>query len=197
MSESTTTAADLSKFRAYKSLDELSMTPGEARFEKIRMTSGFVLAPLVAAIMLWLPIDLPWNQRALATAFLFTIVLWLTEAIPIPIASLAGVTLMIVLGVAPAGDVLSAFGNTIVLLYLGAFFISQALLKHGLAQRIAYTILATKWVGNSITRLIIAMGVVTCWSRRPGRRSPSSSGRRSLSPSRYRSSSPWSCSSFA
>ncbi|SDE17172.1 SLC13 family permease [Glycomyces harbinensis] len=152
----------LEQFRAYRTIDESGMTPGEARFERRRQTIGLFAGPLVAAVILLLPLDLPWNQQALAAVFALTVVFWLTEAIPIPASSLLGVALMIVLGVAPANEVLSSFGNTIVLLYLGAFFLSQALLKHGLAQRVAFSILATRWVGNSITRLIIAIGVVTC-----------------------------------
>ncbi|MCD0443078.1 DASS family sodium-coupled anion symporter [Glycomyces sp. A-F 0318] len=152
----------LEQFRAYRPIDESGMTEGEARFERRRQTIGLFAGPLAAVVLLLLPLDLPWNQQALAAVFTLTVVFWLTEAIPIPAAALLGVALMIVLGVAPAGDVLSSFGNTIVLLYLGAFFLSQALLKHGLAQRVAFSILATRWVGNSITRLIIAIGVVTC-----------------------------------
>lgn len=149
-------------FRGYKSIGEGSMTPAEERFERRRQSLGFLLAPLLGAAVLFAPLGLPWNQQALAAAFVFTMILWLTEAVPIPIASLLGVALMILLGVAPAGDVLSSFGSTIVLLYLGAFFLAQALLKHGVAQRIAYSVLGSRIVGDSVVRVVIAFGAVTC-----------------------------------
>ncbi len=154
--------ASLDMFKAYKSLDEQAMTEAEARFERRRQTTGLILAPLLGALLLLVPMGLPWNQQALAASFVFTMVLWLTEAIPIPVSSLLGVALMIVLGVAPSGDVLSSFGNTIVLLYLGAFFLAQALLKHGVAQRLAYSVLGSRLVGDSVTRMIVAFGAVTC-----------------------------------
>ncbi|MFJ6538440.1 SLC13 family permease [Paenarthrobacter sp. NPDC091711] len=154
--------ADLEKFRAYKPIDESTMTAGEARFERWRQTLGLFLGPVACVAVMMLPLGIPWEQQALAGVFMLTIIYWLSEAIPIPAASLLGLALMIVVGVAPAGDILRSFGNSIVLLYLGAFFLSQALLKHGLAQRVAFSILATKWVGNSITRLLIAIGAVTC-----------------------------------
>ncbi|MBK1783604.1 DASS family sodium-coupled anion symporter [Prauserella sp. ASG 168] len=137
------------------------MTEAEAKFERRRQTSGLVLGPLVALLLLVLPLDLPWNQQALAAVFAFTVIFWLTEAMPIPATSLLSVALMVVLGVNGADDVLSSFGNTIVLLYLGAFFLSQGLLKHGLAERAAYVVLASRWVGNSVIRVIVAVGVVT------------------------------------
>jgi len=155
-------SASLDMFRAYKSLGEQAFTPAEERFERRRQTAGFILAPIVLVGLLIAPLGLPWNQQALAAAFAFTIVLWLTEAIPIPVASLLGVALMILIGVAPAGEVLSAFGNTIVLLYLGAFFLAQGLLKHGVAQRLAYSVLGSRIVGDSVIRAIAAFGLVTC-----------------------------------
>ncbi|TCP39055.1 sodium-dependent dicarboxylate transporter 2/3/5 [Tamaricihabitans halophyticus] len=154
--------AGLEQFRAYRGIDELSMTEGEARFERRRQTTGLVLGPVAGLLLLLLPLGLPWNQQALAAVFVFTVVFWLTEAIPIPATALLSVALMVALGVGPADEVLSSFGSTIVLLYLGAFFLSQALLKHGLAERAAYAVLASRWVGNSVTRVIIAIGVVTC-----------------------------------
>ncbi|WBU37091.1 SLC13 family permease [Homoserinibacter sp. YIM 151385] len=160
MSEQKT--ASLEMFRAYKSIGDQAMTPAEERFERRRQTSGLILAPLLGAVMLFAPLDLPWNQQSLAAVFIFTMVLWLTEAIPIPIASLLGVALMILFGVAPANEVLASFGNTIVLLYLGAFFLAQALLKHGVAQRIAYSVLGSRVVGDSVVKMIVAFGAVTC-----------------------------------
>ncbi|MET4431308.1 DASS family sodium-coupled anion symporter [Mycolicibacterium sp. 624] len=154
--------SDLEQFRAYRRVDESTVSAAEARFDRRRQTIGLIAGPVVAILVLVLPLDLPWNQQALAGVFAFTVIFWLSEAIPIPATSLLSVALMVVLGVAPADDVLSSFGSTIVLLYLGAFFLAQALLKHGLAERAAYVVLAARWVGNSVTRVIIAVGIVTC-----------------------------------
>ncbi|PRY02485.1 SLC13 family permease [Allonocardiopsis opalescens] len=154
--------AGLEQFQAYRGIDESAMTAAEARFERRRQLTGLVAGPLAAVLLLVLPLDLPWNQQALAAVFVFTVVFWLTEAIPIPATSLLSVALMVVLGVGGADEVLSSFGDTIVLLYLGAFFLSQALLKHGLAERAAYMVLAARWVGSSVPRVVIAVGVVTC-----------------------------------
>ncbi|MEO3750981.1 DASS family sodium-coupled anion symporter [Streptomyces sp. B6B3] len=154
--------AGLEQFKAYRGLDASRLSKAEARFERRRQTAGFVAGPAVALLLLCLPLDLPWNQQALAAVFAFTVIFWLTEAIPIPATALLSVALMVVLNVGSADEVLGSFGDTIVLLYLGAFFISQALLKHGLAERAAYTMLASRWVGDSVVRVIFAVGFVTC-----------------------------------
>jgi solute carrier family 13 (sodium-dependent dicarboxylate transporter), member 2/3/5 len=152
----------LEQFGAYRGLDASTMTEAEARFERRRQNAGLIVGPLAAVLLLVLPLGLPWNQQALAAVFVFTVIFWLTEAIPIPATALLSVGLMVVLGVGSADDVLSSFGDTIVLLYLGAFFLAQALLKHGLAERAAYAVLASRWVGDSVIRVVAAVGVVTC-----------------------------------
>src|SRR3712207_4947383 len=70
----------------YKTLDEQRevLTPAEQRFEKARQTIGLVLGPIVFLIMYLVPLPLEQNQQTLAAILAFTIVYWLSEAIPIP-----------------------------------------------------------------------------------------------------------------
>ena len=90
------------------------------------------------------------------------IVLWITEPVPIPIGGLSGIALIVLIGVAPADDVLAPFGSTTIFVFIGAFILAQAMLKHGLARRFAFRVLALPGVGKSTTRVIIAFGVITC-----------------------------------
>lgn len=62
------------------------------------------------------------------------IVLWICEPVPIPVGGLIGVGAIVVLGVAPAGDVLAPFGSTSIFTFIGAFILAQSMLKHGIAQ---------------------------------------------------------------
>jgi sodium-dependent dicarboxylate transporter 2/3/5 len=93
---------------------------------------------------------------------LFVIVLWISEAIPIPIGGLLGIAVIVLIGVAPADDVIAPFGSTTILVFIGAFIIAQAMLRHGLARRFAFRVLALPGVGKSTTRTIIAFGAITC-----------------------------------
>ena len=146
----------------YRSLGEQRLSPAEERFEKGRRTVGLWLAPLVSVVFLLLPLDLPDNQQTLAGVLLGVIILWITEAVPIPIGGLIGVAVIVILNVVPPDDALAPFGSSTIFTFIGAFILAQAMLKHGLARRFAFRILALRRVGNSTTGVIIAFGLITC-----------------------------------
>ena len=146
----------------YRTLGEQKLSPAEERFEKGRRTIGLFLAPLVFIIFLLLPLDMESDQQKLAAALLFVIVLWISEAIPIPIGGLLGIALIVLIGVAPADDVIAPFGSTTILVFIGAFIIAQAMLANGLARRFAFRVLAIPGVDKSTTRVVVAFGGITC-----------------------------------
>jgi solute carrier family 13 (sodium-dependent dicarboxylate transporter), member 2/3/5 len=146
----------------YRSLGEQRLSPAEERFEKGRRTVGLWLAPLVTIVFLALPLDMAGNQQTLAGILLGVIVLWVTEAVPIPVGGLIGVAFVVLLNVVPAEDALEPFGSTTIFTFIGAFILAQAMLKHGLARRFAFRILAMPRVGSSTLGLIVAFGLITC-----------------------------------
>jgi sodium-dependent dicarboxylate transporter 2/3/5 len=146
----------------YRSLGEQQLSPAEERFERGRRTVGLFLAPLVALLFLALPLDMEPQQQTLAGVLLGVIVLWISEAVPIPIGGLLGVAAIVLLGVAPADDVLGPFGSSTVFTFIGAFILAQAMLTHGLARRFAFRILSLPGVGKTTTRVIVAFGAITC-----------------------------------
>ncbi len=146
----------------YRSLGEQRLTPAEERFEKARRTVGLWLAPLVTVVFLLLPMDIPGDQQTLGGVLLGVIVLWITEAVPIPVGGLIGVAVVVLLNVAPVDDVLAPFGSSTIFTFIGAFVLAQAMLKHGLARRFAFRILALPRVGTSATGVILAFGLITC-----------------------------------
>ena len=148
--------------KTFRSLSEQTLSPREERFERARQTTGLFLAPAVAILFALLPLDLDRTQHLLAAVLLGVIVLWICEPVPIPIGGLIGVAAVVILGVAPAGDVLAPFGSTTIFTFIGAFILAQAMLKHGIAQRLAFAVLSLPGVGQSTYRVIIAFGVITC-----------------------------------
>jgi solute carrier family 13 (sodium-dependent dicarboxylate transporter), member 2/3/5 len=149
----------------YKSLGEQKLSPAEERFEKARRTVGFVLAPLVTVVVFLLPLDLPREQHVLAAVMAGVIIAWITEPIPIPVSGLIGVALLVLFGLGGeegADAVLAPFGSGTIFTFIGAFILAQSMLKHGLARRFAFRILAIPGVGTSTTRVIIAFGLITC-----------------------------------
>ena len=114
----------LAQVGTYRTLGEQKLSPQEERFEKARRTIGLFLAPAVFLIFYLLPLDMDETQQKLAAALLFVIVLWISEAVPIPIGGLMGIVLITVIGVAPADDVIAPLGSTTILVFIGAFIIA-------------------------------------------------------------------------
>lgn len=91
----------------------------------------------------------------------FVVVYWITEPIPIPITALLGPILCIMTAVGPAKEVLAPFAHPVIFLFIGSFFLAQAMITHGLDRRIALGVLSFPWIGASATRLLFAFGAIT------------------------------------
>jgi sodium-dependent dicarboxylate transporter 2/3/5 len=148
--------------KTFRSLSEQTLSPNEEKFERTRQTLGFFFAPAVAVTFALLPVPMDRTQQLLAAVLLGVIILWICEPIPIPVGGLLGVAAVVILGVAPAEEVLAPFGSTTIFTFIGAFILAQAMLKHGLARRLAFAVLSVPGVAKSTYRVIIAFGVITC-----------------------------------
>ncbi|TDD48446.1 SLC13 family permease [Saccharopolyspora elongata] len=146
----------------YRGLGEQVLSPAEERFERARRTTGLLLAPVLTIAFLLIPTQLEPAQHKLAAVLLGVIVLWVCEPVPIPVGGLIGVAAVVILGVMPPDDVLAPFGSSTVFTFIGAFILAQAMLRHGVARRFAFSILSLPGVGRSTSRVIIAFGVITC-----------------------------------
>ena len=92
------------------------------------------------------------GQRAIAV-LIFTLILWMTEAIPFHITGLVGMIIMAFLKIDSFGTIVKeGFGNHIVVFFIGVLILSAFIMRSGLGKRIAVMILS--FTGNS-TRAII------------------------------------------
>ena len=128
----------------------------------MRRRIGAVLAPAVFLLLLALPIAgvAPAAHR-LAAVLAAVVVLWVTEALPLPVTALLGAAVCVVLGVAPAREVFAPFADPLMFLFIGAFILSRAIFLHGLDRRVAYAVLSLPWVGARPSRILLAFGAVT------------------------------------
>jgi solute carrier family 13 (sodium-dependent dicarboxylate transporter), member 2/3/5 len=156
------TAEPVGRRETYRTLDEQRgrLSEAEERFERARRTVGLFLGPALFLVMLALPVDLEAKQQTLAAILALVVVWWITEAIPIPIAGIIGVSLCVALGVAEADEVFGSFSDSTIFLFIGSFIIAEAMLVHGLDRRFAYSILGMRAVGDSTYRIVIAFGVI-------------------------------------
>jgi sodium-dependent dicarboxylate transporter 2/3/5 len=161
---------DIGGRKTYRTLDEQEgmLSPAEERFERRRRTVGLFLGPIVLAVMLLIPFDLDGNQHRLLAILAFTVVWWVTEAIPIPMTALLAVVLCALLEATPpppeddsSVDVVFAlFTDDTVMLFIGSFIIAQAMVVHGLHRRLAFRVLSLSWVGGNTFRIILAFGLI-------------------------------------
>ena len=132
----------------------------DSSFDRKRHIVGAICGPL-CALLVWLtPIEgiTPEEHRLLAIMALVAI-WWITEPVAIPVTSLLGPTLCVLLGVVPMKTAFEAFANPMIFLFMGGFLIAKGMMVNGLDKRIAYGIMSMKWVGDSPRRIFIAMGL--------------------------------------
>ncbi len=128
----------------------------------LRQRVGAWLAPAVFLLLLALPLPgLTPAAHRLAAVLAAVVVLWVTEALPLPASALLGAAACVVLRVAPAKEVFAPFADPLMFLFIGAFILSRAIFLHGLDKRVAYSVLSFPWVGARPSRILLAFGAVT------------------------------------
>lgn len=148
---------------------QLHEDAGAAAYERIEKTVdawrqpvGFVLAAAVMAAILLAPsAALKPEAQRLAAVMAAVVVLWITEALPLPVTALAGCAACTLLKVAPAKTVFAPFADPLMFLFIGSFILARAIFLHGLDRRLAYSVLALPWVGGRPERILFAFGAVT------------------------------------
>ena len=140
------------------------LSPGEIRFERVRKRAGAVLAPAIFIALLLLPMPgLEPEAHRLAAILATVVVLWITEALPMPVTALLGTSLAVILRVAPAREVFAPYADPLMFLFIGAFILAQAIFLHRLDRRFAYSVMSLPWVGSHPSRILLAYGGVTAF----------------------------------
>ncbi|NOR72982.1 MAG: DASS family sodium-coupled anion symporter, partial [Mariprofundaceae bacterium] len=126
----------------------------------LRQGTPFALLALIALVTTWLVgIDAPeglteagWRSLIV---FGLCLVLWVSQLLPLSVTSLLGLALLPLLGVFPATEVFALFGNPAVFFILGAFMLAAGVMKTGLSEHLALSVLER--MGSSPRRLLMAM----------------------------------------
>ena len=97
---------------------------------------------------------------------LLTAIIWITEAIPIPVASLIPFVGFPVAGVLSHKQAASALGSHVILLLMGAFMLAKAIEKSGVHERFALMMIRLTG-GNSSFKILLAFmttaAVLSMW----------------------------------
>ena len=128
----------------------------------MRRLIGSILAPIAFIALFTLPMPgLSPEAQRLAAVLAAVVVLWVTEALPLPVTALLGASACVVLQVAPAKEVFAPFADPLMFLFIGAFILARGIFLHGLDRRVAYAVLSLPWVGAHPARILLAFGAVT------------------------------------
>ena len=114
-----------------------AITPAEARFEARLRLVGLWLGPAAGLAVYALTAALTGEQRTLSALMTFCAIYWITEPIPMAATALVAAAGCVLLGVASAEQAFGAFGNPLLFLFVGSFFLAEAMQIHGLGRRLA------------------------------------------------------------
>ncbi|HEU0135684.1 MAG TPA: DASS family sodium-coupled anion symporter [Flavobacterium sp.] len=126
---------------------------------------ALVISLAIAATTLFFPIfPDPAANRALAILIVAAL-LWMTEAVPLSMTALLIPVLALLMGVLPAAEAFSQFGNPVIFLFMGGFVLAGALSLHSLDQVLAQKLIAIS-KGNFYKSAILMMfstSLLACW----------------------------------
>lgn len=108
--------------------------PG-AGFEHAKRTLGLGLGPVVAAVVYLITRDGP--APLLAGLMALAVTWWLTEALPAAAVALLVAALAVLTGLAAPKQAFGAFGSPLLFMFVGSFFMAEAMKVHGLGERAA------------------------------------------------------------
>lgn len=165
-----------------------------SKFDEIRNAIGFILAPITFFTFLLIPTpqtyieyvsnkyaNLDFNQiqqiafgMKIVTALLFTmVILWITEAIPIPVTALLPAVILPLFNVKGiinneiiefnGKNVLANYANPIIFLFLSGFLIARSMQKWNLDRRLTYSILSFKNLADNPSLIILALLLISAF----------------------------------
>jgi len=129
----------------------------------------FIIIGPILALLFYLVLEylgLSYQAAAAAAITLLTVIWWITEALPIPATSLVPFALLPLFGIVDHKTVSSAFGSHVILLLMGAFMLSTALVKSGAHERLAIYMIRIVGVSSGrrlVLGFMLATGILSMW----------------------------------
>lgn len=133
----------------------------------VRQWSGWIIGPglLLLTCVVAPPEGLSVLGWRTAGAAALMAVLWMSEAIPIPITALLPLVLFPALGLGDIKEIAAPYANPIIYLFLGGFIIALAMQRWNLHRRVAINLIRV--MGTQQTRIVggflLASALISMW----------------------------------
>ena len=132
--------------------------------QSLTVLIALVLSVLSCAALM--AVGQPWVIAATASITLFTAMLWVTEALPIPATSLIPFAALPMAGVISHREAASALGSHVILLLMGAFMLSKALEKSMVHRRLALYMLRVTGAASAkrlVLGFMLTAAILSMW----------------------------------
>ena len=117
---------------------------------------------LFFAILFLIPAEsMPDPAKKMAASALLMAILWITEAIPIPVTAILPIVLFPILKIMPTDKVTPNYGHHLIFLFLGGFIIALTIERWNLHKRIALRII--NFVGTNRRLIILGFMIATAF----------------------------------
>lgn len=137
-------------------------TEDEGGASRRNQLAVIALAAVLAGLAYLFPLPhISEEGRRLTAVMVAVATLWVGEALPLSVTALLGPAFAVVIGAVTAEQAYSAFGNPIIMLFIGSFLLARATFKHRLNERIAYRVLSLPLLKNSATRAFVFLGLTS------------------------------------
>ncbi len=145
---------------------DLNRTPSDTNAQEERLFPpfmggstplwGMILALALGGVVLALPLsnDLDPAAQRLAALFVFSLILWVTEALPIAVTAVLAIALQPLLGIASMRDSGANFMSPVIFFVLAMFLIAAVVNETGLDRRFAAWLL--RRAGTNSKRVVLA-----------------------------------------
>lgn len=133
----------------------------------LRQWSGWVLGPgaLLLTLLIPPPEGLSVEGWRTAGAALLMAILWISEAVPIPVTALLPLVLFPALQLGDIRETAAPFANPIIYLFLGGFVIALAMQRWNLHRRVALNLIGVMGTRPSriVAGFLLASALVSMW----------------------------------
>ncbi|MCL2563370.1 MAG: DASS family sodium-coupled anion symporter [Oscillospiraceae bacterium] len=122
---------------------------------------GFILGGglFVALLLIPPPAELSIEAWRLVAVTVVMAIFWITEALPMGATSLIPIVAYPLLGILPSPEVTASYGDNVIFLFMGGFFLAVTMEKWNLHRRIALNTI--KLTGTTPSKIILGFAVAT------------------------------------